>query len=269
MSSWILEGQLHWARRARIEFDEAGWVADARDQLLCPLSPETRSELEAVHRDALGRDGKPGALGALDSTHVLLCHLIEPLRALGAQWLDRTLGGRGTGSALRLCEALQDPGAAPDGGALESELVVDGAHPIYVLARYREPYSEPDRRRPPDPDGEPERWAGLPGCRGLALDLRANPRRFERLEVGRILEAIRRLAARHGRRGFRLVHLWFDGPGAEARAYAREIDRFRLRVGGDVEWAALSWRSLFEGLRSAGLYDAGYARSVEDRYFHG
>lgn len=273
MSSWILESQLRWARRAGLEFDEAACVAEASEQLLCPLSPESRRELEAAHpgstAGSTGGNRKAGALDALDSTLVLLCSLIEPVRSLGVDLLDRALGGRGKTSEVRLCDRLCDHGQGGDAGALESELALGGDHPVYVLARFREPWAAPDRRRPADPDAGGAGFEGLAGCRGLALDLRANPRRFARLEVARILEAIRTLTRRHGRRGFRLVHLWYDGPGPEPREYARELDRLRMRVGGDVEWEALTWRSLFDRLRGAGPYDDGYARRVEDRYFRG
>ncbi|MGH0035596.1 MAG: hypothetical protein ACQGVK_11280 [Myxococcota bacterium] len=270
MSSWILDTQLDWARRTGLEVDAAACVADATEQLLCTLSPDALDELGARHREPLGRDGKAGALTALDSTHVLLCHLVEPVRSRGVDLLDRALGGRGAGDALRLCAGLESgrgPGDGADGSRLECELAIDGPHPLYVLGRFREPYAAPDRERPVDPDADERDWRGLAGCRGLALDVRANPRRFAHLEVRTVLEAIRALTARHGRRGFRLVHLWFDGPGREARTYARELDRLRLRIGGDAEWDALGWRALFERLRADGAYDADYARSVEARYF--
>jgi hypothetical protein len=269
MAHWILEVQLQWARRAGIDVDEAGCVPDLRDQLLCPLSTRTLDELEAAPSAPTAHPGKPGSLVSLDSVHVLLCHLIEPLRDPAAQAVERALGGRGRGGELRLCEPIPDSGRDDASAPLEAALVIDGSFPVYALARYREPWSEPDRGRPDDPDARPDDWAALPGCRGLALDLRANPRRYAHLEVARILEAARALTRRHGPRGFRLVHLWFDGPGSEARTYARELDRLRSRIGGEVELGTLSWRALFAALRSAGLYDAGYARGVESRYFAG
>jgi len=264
MSGRILDSQRRWAQRMGLEVDASGAVANPRDHLMCPLSEESWRALGSSGLGLMGEEGKRGPLHALDSTHALLCHLVEPLRDSDHDGLAAALGGR-AGGVVRLCAPLEEAG--PDAPASEVDLLIGSAHPVAVLARYREPYEAPDRRRPSHPDAPAEAWAGLPGCRSLARDLRANPARFERLEVGRLLEAVRLLTRRHGPRGFRLVHLWFDGGDAESRRYAREVDRLRMRVGGDVELEVIAWRVLFERLRASGAYDDGYAEAIARRYF--
>ncbi len=270
MSREILLGQLRWASSVGVEVAADGLLAHGAEQWLMGLSEETRRELAASTLGLEDRPGKPGALSRLDSTHALLCHLVEPLRGAGAGALDAALGGRGDARSIALCVGLgasaAEPGAGPSG---EVELMLDGPRPTFVLAGFREPYESPRSLRPADPDvdGPGDDWRSLSGCRGLALDLRANASRFAHLEVARALEATRLLTRRFGPRGFRLALLWQDGATPEARRLAREIDRLRARIGGDVDLVAASWGGLFDRLRAAGVYEPGYAERLAHRYF--
>jgi len=107
---------------------------------------------------------------------------------------------------------------------------------------------------------------GNAACRALASDLRATPRRFEHLPVAELLSCSASLTQRYGRRGFRLVHLWHEVPGRAARSYQLELDRFRFRVGGEIDCRSVTWRQLLAQLSEADGAAPAHLDYLRDRY---
>ena len=167
---------------------------------------------------------------------------LEPLAsACGADLLSERLGfapGEPTGVGDRVAHGdllFEGQGARPT-TVVTSFAERCGAHGDALPAAYFETSGA---------------WGPLYGCRNLALGLSANPNRFECLPVGRMLEIALALTRRNGVRGFRLLYLWSEGRDSLARQHRAEIDRFRMRAGGEIDFKARSWQHVFERLAAA------------------
>lgn len=247
----ILAGQERWAQRHELERLESGHTASLDGNFFSPLSSKTRTELAAAGRGLLGDGDKPGEVQLLHSALALACNVFDPHRS----------SLREIGAACDAGETVTElhfapPGSADAAGtsgppALDLRLAGAAMHPAGVLVDYAEPYQSASRT-PRAGEAPPfgARHASLPGCTNLARDLTANPRRFGRLPVARLLAAAGALTSLHGPRGSRLLYIWYDAGGPEARQLQREIDRFRMRVGGEIDFAARSWQRVIASLAS-------------------
>ena len=116
-------------------------------------------------------------------------------------------------------------------------------------------------------------WSGLQACRNLALDLHSNTRRFRHLAASRLLGLGQSWTRELGERGFRLLYLWYDGGGPAAERLRAEIDRFRMRAGGELDFEARSWQEFFRELCNAPSASSGedshetYLQYLRSRYF--
>jgi len=294
--SRILETQATWARSQDLEIGDSRHTPDLRSNLFAPLPDGVRGELEQSRRHPLGdvaRDvegGKPGDLQLLESTLALVCNLFAPGgggATTGA--LAETCGGDSRTGRMRVCPTV---GTAASGLSAEVDVLFETAspaassnddagagddvgRPTAVIASYAEPYRSPRPRREPanrvssewlEPSGI---WEALPMCRRLALDLRASPRRFEHVGAAELLLAGVSMTTQYGYRGFRLVHLWYDGGGAAAAKYRSELDRFRFRVGGELDFRSLTWQQLYAQLAEAGRDGSGPLDGARLQYLQG
>ena len=150
--------------------------------------------------------------------------------------------------------------------ALDLVLEGAGARPTAVFTSFAELYERPAHDLDAALVESPEAWSALSGCRDLARDLRANPTRFTHLPVTRLLEWVVALTHRYGPRGFRLVALWYDLADERARQIRRELDRLRMRIGGEVDVVALTWQTLCERLAYSGDLRGAHAAYLGERY---
>jgi hypothetical protein len=282
--SRILERQTVWARQRELEIGNSRHAPTLRDNLYRELAAATLAELGASERHPLGDPGlpgdraKPGDLQLLESTRALVCNVFEPTReAPGA--LAALCGGDSATETLRFCARLETDGLACEIDLLFDTDMTPGSpvgRPTAVAASYAEPYrsrrprQEPANRISSQWLEASDIWRALPTCHRLALDLRATPRRFEHIAAADLLAASTCLTARYGYRGFRLVHVWFDAGGASAAKYRRELDRFRFRVGGEIDFRALTWQQLVASLSTSGApsnsLDAAQLGYLRSRY---
>lgn len=249
----IRQQQRHWAESRGIELDPDGLVPDVASNLFAELCAETRRELERDPTRPLGEHGKPARLRALESTEALVLNFFAPWRSGNVAEVAALCGA--DPRATRLCFATPGADVLFEG---------DAARPTAVVATFAEPYAEVDGRLDGSELEPPERWRELPGCLHLARDLVHGARRFRTLEVGRLLARARDLGQRFGVRGFRMLYVWFESEGAAAHLHRVELDRLRMRIGGEVDFATRTWQDLF---RALGKAEVGYSRDLEERYF--
>lgn len=265
----VRDGQRWWAAVRDLEPTEAGTVATIEANLYRPLSSATHDELARRASRPLGDDSdplaKPAAIQHLDARCALDCNVFD-------YWRERPLAP--------LCEALGVPDAdtlsfgRPDASedAEDCDLWIgsESERPTAVATRFLEPL------------GGEATWRGralaatdaamLPGCRGLALDLDAHPDRFTLLPIDALLCLASELTRRHGHRGFRMRFVWYDpagcDPGGRVASRMRdEIDRFRMRAGGEIDFDACSYQEVFRRLHGADAEHGGYLRYLASRYF--
>ncbi|HEM46924.1 MAG TPA: hypothetical protein ENO23_07755 [Alphaproteobacteria bacterium] len=267
----LLVGQRAWAEACEIDVDDAGRVLRWHDNLLAPPSSGTLVDLETAGAGAAGQAGKPGRLHELGSGLVLAANVLDPWRdrpdALARQ--APVLGG--SAGSLRFATHLELGSSQTALHRSVDVLLESRSGPATaVIPLFCEPFGDVDPRPHDALVRDAALWNGLHGCALLARDLQANPRRFRRLAAGRVLETALGMSRRFGHHGFRIVVLWYDAGGRATRRLRHEIDRLRMRIGGEVELLATSWQSLFRrlcGPGSASPADGRYTRSLQARYF--
>lgn len=261
----IRASQERFARELGLPVDAGGYLERARDNLTQPLDAASLDEIQRV--PAWRPDGdKPGELQRIDSKLALLCNVFAPFRRQDTQALGRALELPGIGD-LQFAPECQ--GDACEASMPSVDLLILGAKghpkPCAIAASYAEPFRG-ERASTRTARALAGDLSDLPGCRGLALDLASNSGRFSRLDVSALLSAISWLDDRFGTRGFRLLHLYFDAQGEASRGLRREVDRFRMRVGGEVDFRALGWSALFARLRAAAPRRAHHHDYLRLRY---
>ena len=271
----LLDQQKRWAERRELDLDEEGYTSKIEENLFGSPSPETRSDLERARASGIstltaecaeGAGGKPGEFQRVHSTAALVCNVFDYWRARGVEEIA------GLCRADPGCEELsfsQDQPTGIEGLSSWSDVLFagDSAPPTALVASFCEPYAGRPESRLPASVEKPGVWGALADCRDLALGLRANPGRFRMLPVRRLLEQSLGLTARYGVRGFRLLYLWYEVPGQLARLQHREVDRFRMRVGGEVAFEACTWQQLFRAIESRREAHASYVDYLSSRYF--
>jgi hypothetical protein len=262
----LLRMQRRWAESRELDCDEAGLLRSAEANLLLPLSPEARRELEESVERPLGEPGKPGALQRVHSTCALVCNAFEPSRGGALGDLAAACGADAGATELRLA-APTPLEEAEERLEADAMLAGAGARPTALHATFAEPYAGAERRRVSTSLLRPEAWGSLSGCLHLARDLRFGPSRFASLDATRVLELSLALTRRFGERGFRLLLLWYDAGGPAATLHRQELDRLRMRIGGEVDLEVRSWQAVFGELRARGAGDVGYLEALAARYF--
>jgi len=270
----ILEAQRAWADLRDIEVCEAGYTASSATNLYRPLTPETRDELSRCPQRPLGEatESKPASLRLLHSREALNCNFFDYWRGRDPAVLGEAIRPGASAASLSFShtpESGDDP--ASSRGEPVDVLIEGDDRPTALLTSFTETYDAApgasSARPTTRPDDAQSPWSELPGCRGLALDLCARPDRFGMLPVARLLEQGAALTRRYGHREFRLVFLWYDVPHAAAKQLRHEIDRFRMRVGGEIDFDAHSFQELFDRLVPHCSEHRGYAEYLSSRYF--
>jgi hypothetical protein len=268
--------QRAWASRRGVEVDGADLTEDVDANLFTPVSHELQSQLTRRSPGLLGEREKAGEMAALCSTAALVHNVFAYWCGRAAGPVERALGETPSEATLDLrfaAAATRADTNAVHRNAVADALLQSETTSTVVAASFLEPYSLVDNRPEATTLEEDAGWCGLESCRNLALDLRANPRRFRHLAAARLLALGKAWTREAGPRGFRLLYLWWDGGGAGSARVRREIDRFRMRAGGELHFVALSWQELFGALRgairadaNAGGHDA-YLQYLSSRYF--
>ena len=265
---FLREQQRRWATERELDLDPADCTSKIDENLFGPLSPETRNDLERGEPAQLEADDKSGALQSLHSKAALVCNVFDYWRARGCDELSQLLHFAPGCRELRFAEVVPT-GLEGLSSQVELLLTGDSTRPTALVSSFSEPYSMIDSRRPPASIEAPGVWGELSDCRDLALGLRANPRRFTSLQVTALLEQILGLTTRFGVRGFRLLYLWYEVEGHAADRHRRELDRFRMRMGGEVDFMVSTWQGLFRDIQAASPGHAACTQYLAARYFPG
>jgi hypothetical protein len=269
----LMAGQRAWADAHGIELAGETSVAHWRDNLLAPIAAESEAELAAPTQPADGSPEKSGRLHTLGSGLVLAVNLLEPWRGRAPELSARLPGWFHADARIRFRVPVPE-GLATAAPAVDLDVLIesDGSAPTALIPLFSEPYEDIDPRVC-DPFGRDARGFGrMPGCGLLARDLQCHPRRFGRLDVGRVLETALVLDRRFGHHGFRVAVIWFDAGGRASRRFRDEFARVRMRIGGEVDLVEARWQDWFAALfddpiaGSIGEGGDGQARRIHARY---
>ncbi len=270
--AWMAR-QRAWADSHGIELASETSLLDWRDNLLAPIASECDAALDPTTRAHYDLPEKPGRLHALGSGLALALNVFEPWRSRPSELSARVPRFFPADARMRFAVEMPD-GPATEGPPLEIDLLIEGddSAPTAVIPLFCEPFEDivPRVRDPLGRDAGV--FAGLDGCGLLARDLHCHPRRFARLDVGRVLETALALDRRYGAHSFRIAVLWFDAGGHASRRFQRELHRVRMRIGGEIDLLAATWQEVLSALlsdspdRSETALDDGYSTRIRARY---
>lgn len=263
--------QTRWAELREIDVDSDGATLRIEDNLRAPLTAAAR---RAFARDPLAappnEPGKPAELLRLDSRAALVANLFDYWSERDCAPLAKALGFPAEDATLEFGPAIALQ-AASAGTVSATDVLLRGQdrRPLAVIADFTEPYQPgaPGRTRMFSGSASPGVWGALQDCRSLALERCASPERFRRIDATRLLEQGLALSNEFGSHGFRMLQVWYEVPGHAAREMRREIDRFRMRIGGEIDFASITWQELFAQLQTHCGEHLGYADYARGRYF--
>lgn len=245
----LLEQQQAWAASREVELADDEHVRAPEENLYPPSAGSRDAPAHDLARGTAA--GKPDPARSLLSGRALAWNLLEPARAaFGISHLDWSPALAGT--------------AGDRGAEAPALLEVADGRPVAALVRYREAYEEVDNGLAADELAAA--WGSLAMCRVLAGDLHAQPRGYAHFPAALLVRVARELASRHGPRGYRVLYVWHEVDAPAARAHRREVDRFRMRVGGEVDFEARTLAETLRGLRGRPAADPGHLDWLEQRY---
>ena len=267
----VRESQVEWARRHGVAVDADGYVGSLEENLVVPMSAETRREFGGGSGSELGGEDGRGKMQALHSSSALAYNLFEywrhrqdrgPLqRALG---LDEPV--RSISFEVQFPTGLR--GTPPN---LDVVLECDD-HLIGIESKFLEPFTS---TRPfasfSDsyfPEGR-KLWGelGLYRCGAVAAGIRCGELEFRFLDAPQLLKHALGLW-RHDRAAVSLWCLYFELSGDLGAELDRELSAFRGLVGDELNFEAHSYQDVVERLAADAESDSydQYVRYLRGRY---
>lgn len=111
-------------------------------------------------------------------------------------------------------------------------------------------------------------WDDIPNLCGLAKELCPNDKKFKYLHPAQLIKHILGLKEGFGKKGFRLLYLWYDVLGEEGSIHQKEIDKFiQVAKSDDIKFHALSYQNLIVKLSKEYRSEhEEYVRYITERY---
>ena len=269
----LMQSQLEWARSRGLHPDAKGYL-DASDQnFFQPVSPEAKASLKQGSGNELkARKGERAKIQAVHSSAALGLNVFD----FWAVTEDRSPLQRALDLPVPIASIefeRQFPmglGGTPPN--LDVVLTLADGRLVALESKFTEWMSPRSRTKRPFsrsyfPAGR-ELWGevGLQRCQRLACDLRNGDWSAWYLDAPQLLKHALGLAC-NGERSFELWYLYFDAPGSVSDAHAEEIDGFRSRVGGEVNFRALKYQDLYKALPDDREGHTAYRQYLRSRYF--
>jgi hypothetical protein len=268
----LLRRQRRWADARGVRYDARGFVRDLADNLLAPLAAAAHAELARGSELAPGAT-RPPRINSLCSSAALVANVFGYWHARDAAPLARALGFE-VGDAVTL--GFEEPfatGLIGDPPLVDVVLRGDDA-----LIAIESKFAEWLVRRPRNKSGLKDKYfpadsgvwsaAGLPRCQAFAKDLQAARERFTYLNAAQLLKHALGLSKARSQR-VSLLYLYYDWPGREAPVHAAELERARVRLGGEVDLRVRTYQELYRALRALPAVDGEYLDYLSERYFGG
>ena len=262
--------QRRWAEAAGVACDARGFVTRCDDNLRTSLDAATRADLERGS-ELVPTATRPGRLWSLTSSAALVLNVFGHWRVSGNSPLVAALGFDAGAAELRFEESLPT-GLEGDPPTADVLLRWESGSVAAIESKFgewlvRRPRNKAVFKRKYFPV-EREVWsdAGLPSCQALAADIDAGRERFRWLHAAQLLKHALGLV-RLGAPATTLVYLYYDWPSPESAQHAAELERFRARLGADVDFRVLTYQSLYAALCATSAGPVGYRTYLGHRYF--
>lgn len=283
--TYITEKQEAWAKRRNLDLvgsqglkGRRGYTATLNDNLFKPLLPDVEQEIENGDGNELsGESTKLPNMHALHSSSALCVNFFQ-------YWKNKSLSD--LSFILSLCrndnklakeikfeqkfEICKDFTTPPNIDAVIYNQEDSNIKAYGVECKFSEPYSSFGH------DGLKKRyltditpqWKYLPNLKKLGEEISPNDKRFEKLHAAQLIKHILGLKKAYGKKGFRLLYLWYDVLGTDGDLHRTEIEEFsRIAKMDDILFHAISYQEVI--LKLMEKYYSGneeYVDYLTERY---
>ena len=263
----IKEQQQAWVLKRGIPLStyRKGYVTKVEDNLYEPLKPDAIAEFKSGEGNELG-----GKMRALHSSSALVVNFFHYWRYHDMAIVGRALGLNYKYDNLRFERQYPKPrgirGIKPH---LDVELSGISGKPIAIEAKFTEQYhgSALKSNLKNVYIKAEEIWGNLNGCHTLARDIIEGKEVFEYFDAPQLLKHILGLKTEYGKKGFKLLYLWYRIDGIETIEHEKELRRFVEAVGNEVDFEAITYQELFQRVKAIAKGHQSYIGYMADRYF--
>lgn len=239
------------------------------DNLFEPLGPEARGEFESGDGDEL-----ESKMNAVHSSSALAVNLFN-------YWRQRELFSE-------IAKAIRVPSTGITGIRFEAQFpihskfskapnidVVIEYAPFAVLkataveCKFNEPFGGRGKRGlKPVYLNHDEFWTELPHLRAIAAQVSPENNRFVALDAPQLIKHCLGLKKAYGKRGFRLVYLYYDVLGPEGVRHSEEVAEFSKIMAGDgVTFQSLTYQDVILSLaRNQRVGHEAFVDYLAERY---
>ena len=111
-------------------------------------------------------------------------------------------------------------------------------------------------------------WSDIPNLRGLAKELCPKDSTFIYFHPAQLIKHILGMKKAFGKKGFRLLYLWYNVLGEEGAIHQEEIDRFiQIARSDDIKFHALSYQELIARISAEHRSEhQNYVKYITERY---
>ena len=264
----IIASQTAWATRNGVPLNASSRCANVEDNLFSPLNEDTAAEFGGGAGDELGTPESPGSMASLRSSSALAVNVFDAWRGRDLSPLAPLLAASEAAARVRF-EVTYPTGLR--GIPPHLDVVIDhpGGSPVAIESKFTEIYAPAHNDFRPSYFEDPDLWIGFGRTHDVALRIAEGTEWFERLGAAQLIKHALGLKHAHGSNGFRLLYLWYEWPGEAAETHKREVQRFAESIGGDFDFAAVTYQDLFGDLRDLPEPGPGYIAYLANRYFSG
>jgi len=248
------------------------------DNLFQPLSPPEREELKRGDGCELGHDHKPGKIQAVHSSSALTCSIFSHWRLNG----DVAAIARACRIPAPKAKSIEyekklpimanvDPKKFPKNPNIDVLISYESGSlkAVGIECKFSEAYS--GRRHSglkPAYLNTVDLWGGIPAVLKLAEEICPDDNRFCHLHAAQLIKHILGLKHAYGKKGFRLLYLWYDVPFDEGQRHRQEIEEFASIVKADgITFQHITYQEvILKLIKDHWPEHSEYLKYIADRY---
>ena len=266
---YILTRQIEWANNHGIvltgskgERGRPAYVRNLNENLFQPLSSDSLKAFSSGDGNELGSPGSPGKMQAVHSSSALGVNVFQYWQLVSnVPMIAATCGlcKRESNAPIKL--NFEEKYPINDNFAVHPNIDVvihnredSKIQRLAIECKFSEAYSAHGhngiKKRYLDECGA--LWDDIPKLRKLAESISPVDKNFKHLHPAQLIKHILGLKHAVGRKGFRLLYLWYDVFGDEGNRHRDEVDKFTSVAKDDgVMFHSLSYQELICGMAKA------------------
>jgi hypothetical protein len=271
IKSEILQKQLNWARLAGLKPDDQGYLGSYESNLFQPLNSRSKAAFDQGSGSELkDRPNGRAKMRALHSSSALAVNFFDAWVGEDTKPLLELFGLKPEQVQIRFEGQYPTglPGTPPN---LDVVFELQNGFLVGIESKFTEwlshkSVSKPSFKEKYFPSGHGV-WdlVGLPETQRLAEDIQSKAIAFRYLDAPQLVKHALGLAT-HSGSNIRLLYVYFDGEGVEAKMHREEIGVFAERLHSELGFKAFSYQELITGLQGASGVSAPYLEYLRARY---